>query len=1469
MRTSYLKAALLTGPRRRLAALAVLAAGSLLVGGPVAAQQRPDAPVNVILRADGTPVQLPSHPSGFNLFAQEDLAGTSLRLTGSFRYPLINAGGICPFANTNGDIFNTSCGQSVGSPNFSTYFHNNVTWGIGPDDYRKIKDVWPAIANMRAPVGFSTPWRITSIAPIVIRIDAADGQFGQLFAGVTSLNGGGCRDMQGASGAGLPPNFTLLAASDCPETWAGTGFDGMREIPDSVWTQRFHADPVNFRFDDYKIPKSALGDKFLGNLTTYGAFSDYPREIVQLYGGITPLGKAGTPPGERGFPLGIYVRADAWKFDRPSLRDGVFVRWLVINNSAKVWGAPIDYDKLYMGMDPGYIPVGQRPSAYNVVSMGAHVMAGGGMSGKCNATFPKRLNSAGEACNGTQTQRQVVLLFLKSPLGDLRNKQFTDPTSPFYAPGNPKADDTITFNRLGRGDFGAQNEFSWKRSDRALFGFMAGDRDLWLDGRQFTDFTAGQIWTYFRYELTDGTQTLDNMQYNHMVPGSTPGYGKWDYNDDGIQDTLMLPDCGTQGCAGLWGDSVAGGWSNRTVGNIGNFLGVGPFQLKAGDTTEFIFYLGSKSADTVITDRLIAQVTQAYFKNYAGASSYPTPTFTANDVQLNTAWFRDSTVSAQNTEVRIQIKMPPRSDDVFLKQVLARITQNDAVAAKIRNLNPLLVATVTGRMRQNLAQVLVFKSCDDGVSWTTDNGCTSATGSFRTRDANGIDIGTGWQPFRCINVDSASGTLNDGGCTAGAGGPGTSSVYTVTENVQPGRNYLYSFVTKTRGLFDIKVTRDIVQNADGTTTVTQGTLSDVFGFDIDTITSGLSPNGPQTVHVYAPISVPAGTIYARLDTVRTQGLVVNNRVSYAARTAQVDGVFRMRFGNRWIITRTFDTLTSARTSTVIRQSLYARAATDPAGPVTTNFVAAADTFVANHDFTYSPQAAGPALRTTPRFTTGSVQTFVDTINSTGYLIGKGSGGSDPYYLWVSNSPTSFLGSLAQNTDNFEGAPWYPGFTATIQSETAPPTARGLGSIGGSGGLVLRPPYGPLDSLNANVVNGSGVSYQGGNSGLRGSPGGYYELDWQGPAFGPAENSSGFFTLGPPAAMQAAMDQSLSARPVASYTDTSAASLALIAAGTNNVLSRPLVRAKLPFTVLGINGQPATPVMVQRHRSGVSLTGSLTPVADSVIRNSRLLGSSNDTARVSVPVDMWLPGDTLYIIESIDRDSTAVIGGTATPIVHDTTVGGRAQRLPFQRSQPTYGAMLMFGCSTSAAVAPTRLTCNPIRVGTIGSCANANNCGTGWLPFASGYRQKVLLNRTFDQNSEVTLNASPIHIATTPLDQRAMDLVRVVPNPFIVQSAYDKLTSGRVTDQNYVMFVNVPSEGLLRIYTVSGQLMQQISWVKSDLVASGNGSPHGDLKYNLRTKEGLALSSGLYVYVLTARGDNANGKVARGKFVVIR
>jgi len=1533
-------------PWSRIVASAALAAASLLGSGAAAAQQARNAiPLQTtILREDG--VSVPTNPSsrrnGFNLFAEEDLAGTSLRLTGLYRYVLINAGGLCPFANTAGDIFNTACGDGV-------FFHVTPVWGIGLDDYAKIQQVWPEVSTMRAPVGFSTPWRITSIAPITVRINAADGQFGQFYAGTTSLTGAGCREFTGNSGGGLPENFTLLAASDCPETWSGTGFNGMRQIPDSVWLQRKQANPTAFRWDDWKIPASQLGAKTVGNLTTYGAFSDYNREMLQLYGGVTPMGVAGQPPGERGFPLGIYVRADAWKFDRPSLRDGAYIRWIVVNNSEKVWGTPINYDKLYMGIDPGYILSGQSPAAYNLPGRGAHIASGGGMSGKCNnTTYPRRrLPGVNEGCEGGSSIHTILIL--KSPLGDLRNKMFSDVTSPFYAPGNPEADDTITFNHWRRGGFGQQEQFSWRRNDRALFGLLSGNEELWLDGRNFSDFSSGQIWSFFRYEGTDGTQSRANIRYNRFVPGAAgTGYGTWDWNEDGIQDTIMVPDCGggandgvvggsTGGCSALWQDTIAGGYSNQIAGNIGNFLGVGPFALAAGDTTEFIFFMGRSSesnTDTLAVNRFLVAATSAFFQNYAGASSYPTPTFTAADVALNSAWFRDSVSGAQNTQIRIQVKMPPKQDDEFLKSVVDRLNQIEPVANNLRQLNPTLVAEVQARMRQNLAQVLVFKSCDNGASWTTDGGCTSATANFRTRDQNGADIGLGWRPFATLNADETTGILNS---------------YIITDNVQSGREYLYSFVTKTRGLADIQVTTGLTFNTldtvvvidtvnvgpplDTDTTITFvpdttvtgqafANLRDVLAIDIDTITSPLSPNGPHTVKAYAPLSVPAGTIYARLDTSRAQGQAATNRVSNAAQTAGTDGTFRMRFGNRWVVTRTIDTASGAETSTIIRQSVYytyndssggrrsyrtqgdgahAGAALSPAGPrlqspgagTSFTYVTSADTFTSNAGFTYSARTnadgsihSSRAFAAAAKDSVGSVKTYIDTINAAGYVIGRGASGTDPYYLAVGNNGTggnigSFAtnftttggndSSIVQNTGPFESAPWFPGFTATITGETLSPGTRLS--------IVLRANTGAnRDTLDAGVVSGNGVVYVnvGDSFGVKqptdGARGGFYRVNWQGDSYGPG----GPFTWGTNAQMQPVIDASLAARPVATFGDTTTAlRTAILASPTNNVAGRPLVRARVPFTVVGPGGGPSKLLMVQRHQSG--------NVADSLFRNSILLGTNGDTTRVAIPPDAWMPGDTLWMFENLSVDSTATVGAALNvKIVRDTVINGRTQTLPIQVSKELLSLKFVLRCNSN--VNPTRTTCNPIRLSTRGS--------SGYLPFENGWTTVLHFNRNFDQNSEVTLVAQPTRASALPLTKLDMQRIQVVPNPYVVQSSFDQLSTGRATINSRVRFVNVPEEGTVRIYTISGQLVQQLSWTASDLIAPVNGSQTGDLPFSLRTREGLDLGSGLYLFIMTAKGaqatmacenpdtgdplidPNTNRRlscenVARGKFVIIR
>lgn len=243
----------------------------------------------------------------------------------------------------------------------------------------------------------------------------------------------------------MPTTLPLMPASDCPATWGTEGFLGMRTVPDSVWLRRFRENPAAFRWDDWRVPPSDIAP-FVGDLSTYGAFSDFNRDILATYGAVTPKGDPNQLPRERGFPLGIEVRYDAFKFDRPSLRDGVFVRWLVVNNSAKVYGSGIDYDSLYMGIDPGYIST-PGLTAYNVPALGLHIRTHSGWSGRCSNTYPRRmLPGVNEACGGGGNPNPDIIMMLKSPIGDLRNKLFSNPASPYYSPSHLTADDTITFN---------------------------------------------------------------------------------------------------------------------------------------------------------------------------------------------------------------------------------------------------------------------------------------------------------------------------------------------------------------------------------------------------------------------------------------------------------------------------------------------------------------------------------------------------------------------------------------------------------------------------------------------------------------------------------------------------------------------------------------------------------------------------------------------------------------------------------------------------------------------------------------------------------------------------------------------------------------------------------------------------------------------------------------------------------------
>jgi hypothetical protein len=131
--------------------------------------------------------------------------------------------------------------------------------------------------------------------------------------------------------------------------------------------------------------------------------------------------------------------------------------------------------------------------------------------------------------------------------------------------------------------------------------------------------------------------------------------------------------------------------------------------------------------------------------------------------------------------------------------------------------------------------------------------------------------------------------------------------------------------------------------------------------------------------------------------------------------------------------------------------------------------------------------------------------------------------------------------------------------------------------------------------------------------------------------------------------------------------------------------------------------------------------------------------------------------------------------------------------------------------------------------------------------------------TSDRDIRFTVTPSITGTRITGVSRAQLDSVKVVPNPYILYSNYEQST----TNEQRIMFTHLPPQGTIRIYTVTGQFAQQITWTAADL--QGNG----DLYYNLLTREGTLLASGLYIFTVTATGPSTQKRSQVGRFIVIR
>lgn len=1396
--------------------------------------QRNTIPVeNMIdsVRADGSVVRvpLPKIDQTRGLFAAEDFAIAAYRSTGQMTGGAANTRGPVPFNQGGGPVVAHIYGNRSGY----TFFEMGLTMGAPPTEWRKIRAVFPAAVGMMGSPGYSAAWQFITSTPNRTTIDAADGQFGKTFAGITTVFDGSCRDDRDFYLTG----FSIMAMLDCPETWGSEGYKGKLRVPDSVYLKRFQANPAASNWDDWKIPESQLDQTaYLGTQNFYSYMSDYNREIKLRFGRIVP-GGAGTPT-EQGYPLGLEMRLDGWQLASPAIRNTQFYQLTIVNKSAELYGTGIDYDSLYIGLNPGYLIGGQHAQGqYYDLPRGTIAVTRQGSSGKCSSTYPRRYPGMTNGCQSTAGMAGVgvySITWLKSPLGDLKNKMYTDPESPFYYPNHEHAGDTITYNRAQYGAFGNANQ---QRSTRAAFGTFSNTALNALDGRTPSELGLSNFLLYFTPEFFDGVlPDAADAKYNRFVPGEQINpknnlpFGKWDYNHDGVQDEITVPGCGTQGCHELWSDTNAGGWRMQ-YGNVFNSIAAGPYALAAGDTTQ-VLWAFTYAPDSLQYVERVNSVINAYFTNYEGPEAIAFPPFNPQtSYSLSAAELIDSLNGSGATSsvgARIVIRIPQINpvDNYFTGQIqkLRQDSIDDIGRTRaILALNPGLIDRLMARAQDNLAAVYVFKSCDGGSNWTTSTGISSTCTLANTRGVDANVISFAWRP--AWRIDYTKGIPASG---------------TITDNLMPGREYMYSFVTRTRGFKDIQV-------FDSTATGLRITdVQDLFGIAADTINSAMATNGGTVINIYAPISNAAGRSFARVDTASV-GSVATQDVQFSNLGANISGNTRLVYANRLIVRKTIDTLTNATTTTISAQYVLPAAAMSPTGTVETDFVARTQTFTAN---TNIPVRAGTGLLAgTPAGISGTSRVTVDTITAVANSMG---------YVWLNSDDQPIFATNNQYAGNFDieqqTSPLYPGYN--VRSRDSAGTAGFRQELIPSTGSVRDRRFvtrGPGDTLQANARQFS-TYVQNLSSTVKKSHGGAYELSWLTDPWGPGAP----FRLDPVDGLQARVTASLqaAAEKATEYTVTDAKYEAMVGA----TAARPLVRVRVPFTMTYKDAE----------------TGQVVPVKFAMLQrtifpyNTRILGTGTDTARVDILEDMWMPGDTLWAIHTFRRDSTVEIGGQQVAVVAPETVNGVAGYRPIQSEVDSVGLnKLVVSCTPTAVSVGNRQTgsafelgtCNPMVIDTRGATANG-----GWLAVEPGWKEYFELTRTFDARSEMLLKATAFS-ANNAITKEALSKINVVPNPYIIRSDMDAV-AGR-TPRARVWFTGLPDQGILRIYSVSGQFLQELTWTPADLTYAGNITTSGDLEYDLRTREGTDLSSGLYLYVLTATGPNGNGLVHRGKFAIIR
>ena len=111
------------------------------------------------------------------------------------------------------------------------------------------------------------------------------------------------------------------------------------------------------------------------------------------------------------------------------------------------------------------------------------------------------------------------------------------------------------------------------------------------------------------------------------------------------------------------------------------------------------------------------------------------------------------------------------------------------------------------------------------------------------------------------------------------------------------------------------------------------------------------------------------------------------------------------------------------------------------------------------------------------------------------------------------------------------------------------------------------------------------------------------------------------------------------------------------------------------------------------------------------------------------------------------------------------------------------------------------------------------------------------------------------------ENNSLDDIRVVPNPYVGTNVFEEaILNSDLNQRRKLMFTHLPARCKIKIYTISGVLVDEINVF--------NSTNKGIAYWDLLTNEGLEVSAGMYVYHVESFTEGSIGSKV-GKFGVIK